>query len=187
MHMHLYTYTWYIYICYIYVYIYIHTHMNQFDNICLKILHLYLCRMLLLFSCPVMSDSLWPHAPQHARPLCPSHQVHVHCISDAVQPSHPLTPPSLSTLNLSKHQELFQWVRLFASVDQNIGASASASDLPMCIQGWFSLRLSGLISLLSKGLSGVFFSTSVWRHWFFLVLPSLQSSSHNCSWPLGRP
>ena len=52
--------------------------------------------------------------------------------------------------------------------------------------GWFSLRLTGLIFLLSKGLSGVFSSTSVWRHQFFGALPSLWSSSYNCVWPLLR-
>ena len=52
---------------------------------------------------------------------------------------------------------------------------------------WSPLRLTGLISLLSKGLSGVFSSTTVWRHQFFGVLPSLRSSSHNCMWPPGRP
>ena len=63
------------------------------------------------------------------------------------------------------------------SDDQNTVASASASVLPMNIQGWFPLRLIG--SILSKGLSGVFYSTTVQRHQFFLVLPSLWSSSHN--------
>ena len=57
--------------------------------------------------------------------------------------------------------------RLFASDTQNTGASASASVLPMSMQGWFPLRLTGLISLLSKGLSGVFSSTAVRRHRFF--------------------
>ena len=71
--------------------------------------------LLLLFSCPVMSDSSRPHGLQHSRPLCPSPspefaQVHVHCISDAVHPSHSLTPSSPSALNLSQHHRLFQWV-----------------------------------------------------------------------------
>ena len=65
--------------------------------------------------------------------------------------------------------------------------SASASVLPVNIQGWSPLRLTGLISLLSKGLSEVFSSTSIWRYQFFGALPSLWSSSHNCTWPLGRP
>ena len=57
----------------------------------------------------------------------------------------------------------------------------------MNIQGWFPLRLTGLIPLLSKGLTGVFSSTTVWRHQFFGILPSLKSSSHNFMWQLGRP
>ena len=76
---------------------------------------------------------------------------------------------------------------LFTSDDQNTGASASASVLPVNIQGWSPLRLSGFISLLSKGLSGVFSSTTVRRHQLFSILPSLWSSSHNCMWPLRRP
>ena len=70
---------------------------------------------------------------------------------------------------------------------KNTWVSASASVLPMNIQGWFPLRLTGLNSLLSKGLSGVISSTIVRRHQFFGALPSLQSSSHNHVWPLGRP
>ena len=75
---------------------------------------------------------------------------------------------------------------LFTSDDQNTGPSSSASVLPVNIQGWSPLRLTGWISLLSKGLSGVF-NTIVWRHQFFSGLLSLQSSSHNHTLPLGRP
>jgi len=57
----------------------------------------------------------------------------------------------------------FPIIWLFASGDQTIGVSASASVLPVNIQGWFPLGLSGLISLLSKGLSRVFFSTIIWK------------------------
>ena len=56
----------------------------------------------------------------------------------------------------------------------------------MSIQGWFPLRLTGWISLQSKGLSGVVSSTTVQRHQFFSALPSLWSSSPNCVWPSGR-
>ena len=70
---------------------------------------------------------------------------------------------------------------LFASDDQTTGASASASVLPMSIQGSFPLRLTGLIFLLSKGLSGVFSSTTVRKHQFFGAQPSLWSSSHICT------
>ena len=77
--------------------------------------------------------------------------------------------------------------QLFTSGGQIIRASASASVLPMSIQGWLPLRLTDLTSLLSMGLSGVFSSTTVWRNQFFGTLPSLWSSSHNHMWPLGRP
>ena len=65
------------------------------------------------FSCSVMSDSLQPHGLQHTRLLCPSPtptQTHVHWVSDAIQPSHPLSSPSPPTFNLSQYQGLFQWV-----------------------------------------------------------------------------
>ena len=64
---------------------------------------------------------------------------------------------------------------LFTSGDQNTVASVSASVLPMSVQGWFPLRLTGLIFLLPKGLSGVFSSTTVQKHQFFGTLPSLPS------------
>ena len=79
-------------------------------------------------------------------------QTYVLWVSDAIQPSRLLLPPS-PAFNLSQHQNLFTMSRLFASGDQSTGASASASVLPMSIQGWFPLRLIGLVSLLSKGLS----------------------------------
>ena len=71
----------------------------------------------------------------------------------------------------------FLMSQLFASGRQSIETSASASDLPKSIQGWFPLRLTGLISLLSKGLSRVFSSTTDQKHQFFGALPSLLSSS----------
>ena len=67
------------------------------------------------FSCSVVSDSLWPHEPQHARPPCPSPlleftQTHVHRVGDTIQPSHLLLSPSPPAFNLSQHQGLFKWV-----------------------------------------------------------------------------
>ena len=70
---------------------------------------------------------------------------------DAVQPSHLLPPTSPLTFNLSQHESLFQWGDFLHQV-VSIGASASASVLPMNIQGWFPLGLTGLISLPSKRL-----------------------------------
>ena len=77
--------------------------------------------------------------------------------------------------------------QLFASSGQSIGASAWASVLPMNIQDWFPLGFTGLISLLYKGLSRVFFSTTVWKHQFFGSQPSLWYNSHIHTRPLGRP
>ena len=70
----------------------------------------------------------------------------------------------------------FPMCHFFSSGGQTIGASASASVLPMSIQGWFPLGLIGLISLLSKGLSRVFSSTTIWKHQFFSFQPSLWSN-----------
>ena len=80
----------------------------------------------------------------------------------------------------------FPMGHLFSSDDQTTWVSALASVLPVNIQGWSSLRLTGLISLLSKGLSGVIHRTTVWKHQLFVILPSLWSSSHNRTQPLGR-
>ena len=118
-----------------------------------------------------MSNSLRFHGLQHARPPCPSQlpeltQTHVHWVGDAIQPSHPLLFPSPPAFNLSQHQSFLK-SRLFASGGPSIGASASPLVLPMNIQGWFPLELTGLISLQSKGLSRVFFSTTVQKHQFF--------------------
>ena len=146
--------------------------------------------IVLLFSCPVMSDSLWPHKLQHARLPCPLLSPEV-CPSS--YPLHWWCHPAISSHALFFSPQsftasgTFPMSQLFQPDDQNTGVSASASVLPMSIQVLFSLRLTGLISLLSKGLSGVFSSTTVQRHQFFSTLLSLQSSSHNCLWPLEGP
>ena len=76
--------------------------------------------------------------------------------------------------------------QLFPSGGRSVGASASASVLPTNIQGWFSLVLTGLISLQSKGLPRVFSSTTIQKHWFFHAQPSLWSKSHICTWLLEK-
>ena len=111
-----------------------------------------------LFSCSVMSNSLWPHGLQHARLAVPHHllefaQVHVHWIGDAIQPSHPVTLFSFY-LQPFPASGPFPMSPLLTSGSQSIGDSATASVLPMNIQGWFPLGLTGLISLLSKDSQG---------------------------------
>ena len=134
----------------------------------------------------VMSDSLQLHEPQRARPPCPSpipgvHPNHVHWVSDAIQPFHPLLSPSPPASGS------FQMSRLFSSCGQSIGVSASASVLPMNTQDWSPLGWTGWISLQSKGFSRVFSNTIVQKHQFFGAQLSSQSNSHIHTWPLEKP
>ena len=111
-------------------------------------------------------------------------QTHVHWGNDAIESSHPLSLPSPPAFSLSQHQGLFQWVSSLHQVVLCIrwffasGASASDSALPMNIQDWFPLGLTDLISLLPKGLSGVFCSTTIWKHQIFGAQSFLWSKSH---------
>ena len=89
-------------------------------------------------------------------------QSYVHCVDDAIQPSHPIVPFS-SYLQSFPTSGSFPVSQFFASGGQSIGASGSASVLPMNIQGWFPLELTGWISLLSKGLLRVFSSSRVFE------------------------
>ena len=144
------------------------------------------------FSHSVVSNSLWPHESQHARPPCPSPTPRVHSdsrpsVSDAIQPFHPLSSPSPPALNPFQHQSLFQWVSSSHQVAERIGVSASASVLPMNTQNWFPLGLTGWISLQSKGLSRVFSNTTVQNQQFFGAQLSSQSNSHIHTWPQEKP
>ena len=95
------------------------------------------------------------HLPQSA-------QTHVHWVIDTIQLSHSLLPPSPPALNLSQHQGLFWMSQLFAiRWPKYWNFSFSISPSSEYIQGWFSLQLTDLISLLSKGLSTVFSSTTI--------------------------
>ena len=101
---------------------------------------------------------------------------------ESVMPSNhhiPLLSPSPPTFNLSQDQGLFQWV----SGGQSIGASASASVLPMNFQDWIPLGLTGRKSLQSKGLTGVFSNTTVQKHQVFSTQLSLWTNSrfHICT------
>ena len=142
-----------------------------------------------MFSCSVMSDSLWPHGLQHARFPCPSPSPGVYSNSCPLNQSCYLTITSSATLLLclqsSPASGSFPMSWLFASGGQSIGASQLI--LRMNIQGWFPLGLTSLIFLLSKGLSGVFSSTTIQKHQFFSAQPSLWSNSHICIWLLEKP
>ena len=120
--------------------------------------HSLLINMVSQFSRSVMSDYLRPRGLQHARLSCPSPTPEfthspVHWVVGAIQSSHPLLSLSPPAFNLSQHLPgSFPVSQFFASGGQSIGASVSASVLPMNIQDWFPLGLTGWISLQSTGL-----------------------------------
>ena len=143
----------------------------------------------LLFSHSVVSDSLQPHGLQYTRLPCSSPSP------GACSNSCPLSwwcHPASKSCPLLLLPSVFPSIRVFSSELalcirwQSIGASASASVLPMNILDWFSLGLIGLISMLSKGLSRVFSSTIVWKHLFFGAQPSLLFNFHIHTWLLEK-
>ena len=143
------------------------------------------------FSHSVVSDSLQPHEPQHARPSCPSPIPRVHpnpcpsswwchlTISSSVVPfsSCPQSFPASGS---------FQMNQLFTWGGQSIGVSVLTWVLPMNTQNWSPLGWTGWISLQSKGLSRGFSNTTVQKHQFFSVQLSLWSNSHIHTWLLEK-
>ena len=144
------------------------------------------------FSRSVMSDYLWPHELQHARPpyLSQTHRIYSNscplsrwchpAISSSAIPFS-FCPQSLPASGSFPMSQLFAWG------GQSSGVSASASVLPMNTQDWSPLGWTGWISLQSKGLSRVFSNTTVQKHLFFSAQLSSQSKSHIHSWPLEKP
>ena len=146
---------------------------------------------LLQFSCSVVSNSLQPHEPQHARLPClsPTPEVHPNpCpLSWRCHPAISSTVVPFSCSQSFPASGSFQMNQLFASGGQNIGVPASTSVLPMNTQDWSTLGWTGWISLQSKGLSRVFSNTTVQKHQFFGAQLSSQSNSHIHTWPLEKP
>ena len=144
------------------------------------------------FSHSVVSNSLRPHEPQHAR--CPSASptpgvypnwclLSGWChptISSSVIPFSSC-PPSFLASGSFPMSQLSTWG------GQSIGVSAFTSVLPMNTQDWSPLGWTGWISLQSKGLSRVFSNTTVQKHQFFGPQLSSQSNSHIHTWPLEKP
>ena len=139
-------------------------------------------------SCP----TLWPHELQHTSPPCPSPTPGVH--SDS-RPSNRWCHPAISSSVVPfsscpqslPASESFPMSQLFAWGGKSIGVSALASVLAKNTQDWSPLEWTGWISLQSKGLSRVFFNTTVQKHWFFGAQPSSQSNSHIHTWPQEKP
>ena len=130
------------------------------------------------FSCSIVSDSLWPHGLQHARPPCLSPTPRVYSNSCPLsQWCHPTISssviPFFSWLQSFPASGSFPMSQFFTSGGQSIRVSASTSVLPMNIQDWFPLGWTGSISLQSKGPSRVFSNTTVQKHQFFSAQLSL--------------
>ena len=144
------------------------------------------------FSHSVISDSLWPHGLQHARPPCSSPTPGVYLNScPSSRWCHPTISSSVIPFS-SRPQSFpasgsFQINQFFTWGGQSIGVSASASVLPMNIQDWSPLGWTGWISLQSKGLSRVFSNTIVPKHQFFGTQLSSQSNSRIHTRPLEKP
>ena len=151
--------------------------------------HMHTHILLLLFSRWAVSDSLWPCGLQHPSLLCPP------LFPGVGSDSCPLS--QWCYLTISSSAARFFCLQSFPASLMVSNESALcvkwpkywsfSSVLPMNIQGWFPLGLTGLISLLSKGLPRVFSSTTVWKHQFFGTQSSLRSNSHIHTWPLGKP
>ena len=144
------------------------------------------------FSHLVMSDSLWPHESQHARPPCPSPTAGVH--SDSRSSSrwwHPAISSSVVPFSSCPQSlpasESFPMSQLFAWGGQSTGVSALASFSPKKSQGWSPSEWTGWISLQSKGPSRFFSDTTVQKHQFFSTQPSSQSNSHIQTWLMEKP
>ena len=138
-----------------------------------------------------MSNYLQPHGPQCSRLPCPLPSPRV-CLNRGTlsQWCHPTISSSVVPFSSCPQSfppsGSFQMSQFFTSGDQRTGASASPLILPMNIQDWFPLGLTGWISLLSKGLSRAFSSNTIQKHQFFGTQPSLWSNSHIHTWLLEK-
>ena len=154
--------------------------------------YIYTMEYSVQFSHSVVSDSLWPHEPQHTRPPCPSPTPRTY--SNSCPSSWWCHPAILSSVVpfSSCPQSLpasgsFPMTQLFTWGGQSVGVSASAPVLPMNTQDWSPLRWTGWISLQSKGLSTVCINNTVQKRQFVSAQLWSQSNSHIHTWPLEKP
>ena len=143
-----------------------------------------------MFSHSLVPDFLWPHGLKHARPPCPSPAPQA-CSNSCPSSRWCHLAISFSVVPFSSCLQSFPasgsslMSQLFSSGGQTIGVSASASVLPINIQGWFPLGLTGLISLHSNGLKSLLQHHSS-KHQFFSTHPSSWSNSHIHKWLLEK-
>ena len=148
--------------------------------------NLWIVLLLLLFSPVQLFATPWTASCQASLSFTISQRLLKLMSIELMMPSnHPIPyHPLLLLPSIFPSIRVFLMSRLFSSNDQNIGASALI--LQMNIKGGFPLELTGLISMLSKGLSRLFFSTIVWKHQFFSTQPFLWSNSHIHTWLLDK-
>ena len=131
----------------------------------------------------------WTAACQVSLSITISQSLHKLMSIESVMPTNHLIlcRPLLLLPSVFPRSGSFPVSQVFPSGGQSIGASASASVLPMNIQSWFPLGFTGWISLQSKGLSRVFSNTTVQKHQFVIAQLSLLSNSHIHTWLLEKP
>ena len=157
-----------LYILVVHYFLFHHMNIPQF----IRLLVWVVSGLPVQFLCSVVSDSLWPHEPQHSRPPYPSPIARVypnpcllsHCCHPTISSS---VIPFSSCLQSFPASGSFPMSQLFTSGGKSIGASASTSVIPMNTQDWSLLGWAGWIALHSKGLSRVFSNTTVQKHQFF--------------------
>ena len=156
-----------------------------------KFIHSFYSIRSVQFSHSVVFNSAtpWTTARQASLSITDSWSLLIFMSIELVMPSNHLVlcRPLLLLPSIFPASGPFPMSEFFASGGQGIVASTSASVLPMNIQAWFPFRLTGLISLQSKGLSRVFSSTIVQKHQFFSAQLSPWSNAHIHTWPLEKP
>ena len=167
-----------------------------FVSICCMPLEWFLetlsCMVIIQFSRSVVSDSLWPHALQHAQAsLSITNSQSSTKLTSLSQWCHPAISSSVVPFSSCPQSlpasESFPMSQFFASGGQSIGVSALASVLSKNTQDWSPLEWTGWISFQSKGLSRVFSNTTVQKHQFIGTQLSSQSNFHIHTWPLEKP
>ena len=175
--------------------LFFHKILKSFDHYSFILLQLHI--FFISWACPVVAvvhllshvtlfATLWTAAHQVSLSFTVSRRWLKLMSIDLMMPSNYFILRHLLLLlpSVLPRIRIFSNESALASGSQSIGASASASVLPMNIQGWFPLRLTGLISLLPNGLSRVFSGPTIRRHQFFGTQPSLWSNSHIHTWLL---
>ena len=154
--------------------------LHMFAPVCCCCWVLQLCPTLChCMDCSTPSFHVLHYLPEFAQTRPMSQWCHPIISSSVIPFSCPQAFPASWSFPMSQ---------FFTSGGQSIGASASASAtvLPVNIQGWFPLGMTGLISLQSKGLSRVFCNTTIQKHQFLGAQPSLWYNSHICTWLLEK-